>query len=1251
MKIEKITLCNLTSIEGEQVIDFTQEPLRSAGLFAITGDTGAGKSTILDAVCLALYDRAPRFEGMEKLSSDNLKRQEDRAQAMQAGDVRAMLRRGCKEGYTTVVFATPDGARYEAGWQLRVKRTGTYEKETRTLRQLSPRKETIPEGEIAQRITEIIGLDYTQFTRTVMLAQNSFATFLRAKKSEKSALLEKLTGTEIYGLVSQKIYSLTAEATQKADNLQHIIAGILHDRLNDDELNKLHEEQALITASVATIEERQTLVAQQLAWFDAHTEATREVAEQESRFAAVNKQCAALRADQLALARHDEVLSVQPLYQEIIMRRQDIDTYRQAEDKAAVEIETVKTNIEKAQQDHTLALDAAAQAATQLALRRPTISRGHVLSGELSELETQLKTAGEQTKTATLMRTERSGRVKAKKERLDELIAQLEATTLHQQALSVHRLMFEKFDLIKDKLIALNEQTRLNAESHKKFAELGKRQTEIKASSEKIEKQQNDNEDKMNTLKSELFIHRQSNQGRDSALLQQRFADNRNRLLSLQRAKALWMRISEGYELIEEKRNAVGRLNTSRNQLHNEAEKAEKALFVTEETFKRMNVALTLSQSENIVKLRKQLKEGTACPVCGATHHPYHTETERELGELLNNLEKEFNDTAEELKDRRATLEAINRKIAETDGRLTAEKANREAYEKRQQADVDEWQACASLDASFADCSPSVARETRKLMIDLLIENTQHTAEEAEKELQNFNFHQGHINRLNEQIATLEAEMANNRARLDDLRTQRRIAAVAAEETERIMTLSDRSCGELYTDLDEMITLSGWFTEWKNNPDGFRLRLSDLHNDWTKTTKAKDTMQRSEALMREELKAEEAGLAEAHQHLDEAADREKAIGEKLKDKREELKSLFGDITPEQEESRLQAQIAKANAHEAETRKTYDQAAGQLRTLEGKLQTLQTNRQQSQEEHREKTTQLDLWILKFNADHSPMQFAELESIFSDPRDWNALRQRLDALKEQRTLAEKALEEARHKLLLLQSRTDRPSQTGAETREALTQTATQLDTQRRQAAERLMAINLRLQQHDSCLAQAAQYDEALKDANNDAEEWKRLNDLLGSADGRKFRELAQSYTFGFLVEQANCHLKQLTPRYELSHIPGTLVLEIIDRDMFDEHRYVSSLSGGETFVVSLALALGLASLSSQSLNIGSLFIDEGFGNLDRASLDLVMLALSNLETHQGRKVGVISHTDQIRSQISPQIRLVRLPGEGRSRIEVG
>ena len=96
MKIEKITICNLTSIEGKQVIDFTQEPLRSAGLFAITGDTGAGKSTILDAVCLALYNHAPRFENAERITGDDVKKNPNRAQAISPTDVRGILRRGCR---------------------------------------------------------------------------------------------------------------------------------------------------------------------------------------------------------------------------------------------------------------------------------------------------------------------------------------------------------------------------------------------------------------------------------------------------------------------------------------------------------------------------------------------------------------------------------------------------------------------------------------------------------------------------------------------------------------------------------------------------------------------------------------------------------------------------------------------------------------------------------------------------------------------------------------------------------------------------------------------------------------------------------------------------------------------------------------------------------------------------------------------------------------------------------------------------
>ena len=200
------------------------------------------------------------------------------------------------------------------------------------------------------------------------------------------------------------------------------------------------------------------------------------------------------------------------------------------------------------------------------------------------------------------------------------------------------------------------------------------------------------------------------------------------------------------------------------------------------------------------------------------------------------------------------------------------------------------------------------------------------------------------------------------------------------------------------------------------------------------------------------------------------------------------------------------------------------------------------------------------------------------------------------------------------------------------------------------EELTTLQHVLMRHYNCLRDAEGMESQRQSVVDNFEQWNRLNALLGSADGKRLRELAQSYTFGYLVEQANYHLRRLSPRYELRTQPGTLQLSVVDHDMFDEERHVQSLSGGETFVASLALALGLSSLSGNQVTIGSLFIDEGFGNLDQDSLQLVMDALSRLESTQGRKVGVVSHTPQIRSQIHPQVQLVKQPAGGRSEIRV-
>ncbi|MEG2791265.1 MAG: AAA family ATPase [Odoribacter sp.] len=176
----------------------------------------------------------------------------------------------------------------------------------------------------------------------------------------------------------------------------------------------------------------------------------------------------------------------------------------------------------------------------------------------------------------------------------------------------------------------------------------------------------------------------------------------------------------------------------------------------------------------------------------------------------------------------------------------------------------------------------------------------------------------------------------------------------------------------------------------------------------------------------------------------------------------------------------------------------------------------------------------------------------------------------------------------------------------------------------------------------------FEKELEEKNTRSDNWKKLNDLFGSADGGKFKVLAQGYTLEALLTYANKHLQELSKRYQLKRIPDTLALQVIDLDMLGEIRSVHSLSGGESFLISLALALGLSSLSSNRMKVESLFIDEGFGSLDIDTLRVAMDALERLQT-QGRKIGVISHVAEMTERITTQIRVVKTIN-GRSKIEI-
>lgn len=182
----------------------------------------------------------------------------------------------------------------------------------------------------------------------------------------------------------------------------------------------------------------------------------------------------------------------------------------------------------------------------------------------------------------------------------------------------------------------------------------------------------------------------------------------------------------------------------------------------------------------------------------------------------------------------------------------------------------------------------------------------------------------------------------------------------------------------------------------------------------------------------------------------------------------------------------------------------------------------------------------------------------------------------------------------------------------------------------------------QQHTSALI------EQLRQQQAQADIWQQLSSVMGSSDGKVFRNAAQQMTLDVLLFYTNGHLKDLAKRYRLERVAKSLGLQVIDQDMGDEVRSVHSLSGGESFLVSLALALGLASLSSQRVKVESLFIDEGFGSLDAETLRVAMDALDILQS-QGRKVGVISHVAEMTERIPTQIQ-VRKGAGGKSTVHV-
>ena len=985
MKILAIRGRNLASLEGDFEIDFTVEPLLSAGIFAISGPTGAGKSTLLDTMCLALFARTPRTD---QAKENNVKLQDVSNEQLSQSDPRFLLRRGTSSGFAEVDFMALNGHRYRTRWSVaraRDKENGRLQNPRLALYNLDKEEEEQgTRSDLQARIIDLIGLTFEQFTRSVLLAQNDFSTFLKAEQGEKASLLEKLTGTELYSAISRQIFERNARAKEAFDLIQTRIQGI--ELLTDEEENDLRTRLAGTEKELQRVEKA--------------------------------------KAEQQALQE-----AVRSIEQQITIRQRQ---QKEAADKLvhATELLTV------ARHEYEKGVEEQQQSETRFKSLQQEILQARKLDIQLDTAIRDLSHSEQQLKNVMLRKEEAEKKYQAavlRRRQGAEEIARLTAW----------RERYKKKERIAEQLSAL--LLHLDAASATRSG--------MDAAVRSIE-----------TLRQEMAaLNKQLSD------LQQTSA---NKQQALKRAEADYRNLEEELKAVDAPAldKQIEKLRQEREQLLIEQARLE--------------------ASGNIKDLRGRLQDGQPCPVCGSTHHP------------------------------------------------------------------------------FANQVPVAPVSALTLQL-----------QDLSNKKETYVAHTRHLTRLQQQLLQLHKELADSEAACKEMAGKQQLAASRQEREEAIVKEQSTLLTQSLSAADLLFGNSEWQKAWLQNPETFRKTLTDFARQWHENTEKLHQLERQESAQ----KAECESLASFLPSLEKQAEESGQLHEKNR-------AAF---------SSLQAERKKLlNGRSADSvEQEYIRRMEELKERLKKLSATQTEQSGIADQTRGIADQIA-----------------------------------------KDLTEASADLLRRKAALDKWTADYLDSSGGEPLEVILSRYTQEKTE--------LAFRLRTQTENKAKVSGLQ--EELNVRRTESERWAKLNELAGSADGAKFRRIAQGYTLDILLNYANVQLRELTRRYRLERVPETLALQVIDRDMCDEVRTVHSLSGGESFLVSLALALGLSSLSSNRMRVESLFIDEGFGSLDAETLRVAMDALESLRT-QGRKIGVISHVQEMTEHIPVRI-CVNRAGNGRSFLEV-
>ena len=1134
MKFLQLEILNLASLDkqGGEVINFEEGALGESTIFSIVGPTGSGKSTLLDAICLALYNRAPRYPRKkgDKNQSIEIFGAADASESNRLAptDSRNILTRGKKEGYSKLTFLANNGSIYRAEWHVRFQRV-RYENAKTALYKITRNGEEISE-ETADwnELPNIIGLDYDQFLRTVLIAQGSFANFLTAKENERYELLEKLIGCEeTYTNIATEIKKAKDQATDAYNQMAASVEAVKQNLLNDEELAQLKEEIDRLEKAEKELDSQLQAISKDLQWFEENDKQIKQIAICQSDMKQAADTIKEMQAQILRLQLHDEVQPAVNQLQEVERQTQSIHEQEENILKAEGNIKSQESAISESEKALASLKEAVSKAQEQQEKALPVIAEARALKTKMEAAMPNLK---------------------EKKEALE--LAQKENQTA-----------------LKD--------VEENARNIQKWeAETEKANLALKTTKEEIAKQKQVLHEATQAAEQAWEKERNKTAGQNIEELQSHKSAAEKKLQDVQQAIKVVAHLDTATtekQKNEERIQVLGK----RNAEIDEALGKLSIEALEKETLTLRN-AYTLMVSEKWEIHRANLTEGKPCPLCGSTTHPYHTDN-RQFEEATTELSQLLKAKEDLLKLQQKEEKDLSGERKQNDGEVQTLQKQQEKLSGEIASYEEEWKA---LIAQYPKI-PKAGTELKALLP--IYENK---AKDASSKLSLFNKIQKEIERLTQ---------LKDKAVKDEAAYESKASTIQNKAQENTSTCA--------TKLAEQKALTvNLISQQKSKEEAYGKALQA----WNSTKKEMEEWQ------------------------------------------EKYKQILNGEEPDAAEQRLTAAKDEATKAADTQNENINKLKAELANSKGSHQTMLSQNKTMKENLQEKEKELDLWIEEYNKqleeksiEPSLIDRNTIREMLHSAEDWNAIRREKDE-KEKAVASTTALYQSAEK-----AHQQHLEHQPAQTRDALL--AIQQEYQERSQRNELIAANARMQNHQEALKQLGDKAEALKLVTQEKDDWTAITDAIG-ADGKTLRKIAQCYTLSFLIAHANQEIRKFNSRYELQQVKHSLGIRVIDHDRADDIRDTTSLSGGETFIVSLGLALGLSALSSRNISFENLFIDEGFGTLDPDTLATVIDSLAMLQSSQGKKVGVISHTDTMSERITTQIRIIKNGNSGSSHIEI-